>query len=203
MTKPRLMYFDAPVSRGEECRLALWLANVDFEDVRVKSAEWPGIKASTPFGAMPVLELPGKPALAQANAILVMIGREHDLHPRDTFEAARHEMMMGHVEDLRTLIVPTMRMGDVEKKAAREALVADALPRWIANTERQLGDGPFFAGPELHVVDLKLYLSVRWLTNGSLDHVPTTLVAPASKLMRVHDAVRDDARVRAWYARSH
>ena len=35
MNKPKLMYFDAPVSRGEECRLALHIAGVDFEDVRV------------------------------------------------------------------------------------------------------------------------------------------------------------------------
>ena len=28
MSKPRLSYFDAPVSRGEECRLALAIAGV-------------------------------------------------------------------------------------------------------------------------------------------------------------------------------
>ena len=41
MAKPRLIYFDAPVSRGEECRLALHLAGVDFEDVRIKFDAWP------------------------------------------------------------------------------------------------------------------------------------------------------------------
>jgi len=39
MTKPKLTYFDAPVSRGEECRLALHLAGVDFEDIRIRSAD--------------------------------------------------------------------------------------------------------------------------------------------------------------------
>jgi glutathione S-transferase len=37
----RLIYFDAPVSRGEECRLALHLAGIDFEDVRINAAAWP------------------------------------------------------------------------------------------------------------------------------------------------------------------
>ena len=60
MTKPRLTYFDMPVSRGEECRLALHLAGVDFEDHRVTFADWPALKPSTPYGAMPVLELPGQ-----------------------------------------------------------------------------------------------------------------------------------------------
>ena len=57
MTKPRLIYFDAPVSRGEECRLALHLAGVDFEDVRINPAAWPAMKEQTPYGGLPVLEL--------------------------------------------------------------------------------------------------------------------------------------------------
>src|SRR5512140_767473 len=72
MTKPKLIYFDAPVSRGEECRLALHLAGVDFEDVRIKPADWPAMKPQTPYGGMPILELPGQPPLAQSNAILVL-----------------------------------------------------------------------------------------------------------------------------------
>src|SRR5215218_1119747 len=109
MMKPKLTYFDAPVSRGEECRLALHLAGIDFEDVRIKGADWPQMKAKTPYGSMPVLELPERPPLAHSNAILVMIGRKHGLHPRDEFEAARHEGMMQHVEDLRGVVAPTIR----------------------------------------------------------------------------------------------
>src|SRR5882762_1873216 len=101
MAKPKLTYFDAPVSRGEECRLALHIAGVDFEDLRIKFEAWPALKPQTPYGALPVLEMPGCAPLAQTNAILVLIGRGHGLHPADAFEAARHEAMMNHVEDLR------------------------------------------------------------------------------------------------------
>ena len=93
MAKPKLIYFDAPVSRGEECRLALHLAGIDFEDARVKFDAWPALKPQTPYGAMPVYELPGRPPLAHTNAILLLIGRAHGLHPTDEFEAARHEGM--------------------------------------------------------------------------------------------------------------
>jgi glutathione S-transferase len=48
MNKPKLTYFDAPVSRGEECRLALHLAGIDFEDGRIKIADWPALKERTP-----------------------------------------------------------------------------------------------------------------------------------------------------------
>jgi prostaglandin-H2 D-isomerase / glutathione transferase len=203
MTKPKLTYFDAPVSRGEECRLALHIAGVDFDDVRIKREDWAALKPTTPFGSVPVLELPGRPALAQSNAILVLIGRQHGLHPEDAFEAARHEAVMCFVEELRAKVSPTIRIADeAEKKKAREELALSYLPTWGEKAERQIGDGPFFGGAKLHVVDLKLYMTVRWFAGGKVDHIPATIFAGFPKLTRVHDAVRDDARVKAWYAKS-
>ena len=202
MTQPKLIYFDAPVSRGEECRLALHIAGVDFEDVRLKREEWLALKPTTPFGSVPVLEMPGKAPLAQSNAILVLIGRQYGLHPKDDFEAARHEAMMCHVEDLRGAVGPTLRITDEsEKKKAREALVATFLPKWAEQAEKQIGDGPLFGGTQVHVVDLKIHMAVRWFLGGKVDHIPATIFSAFPKLSRVHDAVRDDARVKAWYAR--
>lgn len=201
MSKPRLIYFDAPVSRGEECRLALHLAGIDFEDVRISPAAWPAMKDQTPYGAVPVLELPGKPALAHSNAILVLIGRRHGLHPADDFEAALHEGMMQHVETLRTVVGPTLRMGDAEKKAAREALVAGFLPEWARAAERNIAGRPFFGGEKIHVVDLKIYMAVRWFSSGKVDHIPATIFNDFPRLTGVHDAVRDHAGVKSWYAR--
>jgi glutathione S-transferase len=202
MTRPRLTYFDAPVSRGEECRLGLHLAGIDFEDNRISQAAWPALKDQTPYGTMPVLELPGHPPLAQTNPILVLIGRRHGLHPGDDFEAARHEAMMQHVEELRHNVSPTLRMGDAEKKAARDALVAGFLPAWGKAAERNLGSAaPFFGGATIHVVDLKLHMAVRWFLGGKVDHIPATIFAAFPKLMGVHDAVRDHPGVKTWYAR--
>ena len=201
MTKPRLIYFDAPVSRGEECRLALHLAGIDFEDVRISTAEWLAMKESTPYGGLPVLELPGKPALAHSNAILVLIGRRHGLHPADDFEAARHEGMMQHVETLRAVVSPTLRMEEHEKKAAREALVAGYLPAWARAAERNILNAPFFGGDKLQVVDLKLHMAVRWFIGGRVDYIPSTIFADYPGLVAVHDAVRDHPGVKAWYAR--
>lgn len=160
------------------------------------------MKPTTPYGGMPVLELPGKPPLAHSNAILALIGRQHGLHPTDAFEAARHEGMMQHVEDLRGVVGPTNRISDPEaKKAAREGLVATFLPAWATHAERNITGEPFFGGAKLHVVDLKLYMAVRWFISGALDHIPATVFAGFPKLLRVHDAVRDHAGVKSWYAK--
>lgn len=202
MSKPKLTYFDGPVSRGEECRLAFHIAGVDFEDERVKRADWAALKPTTPFGSVPYLTMPGQAPLGQSNAILVLIGRRHGLHPKDDFDAARHEAMMQHVEDLRASITPTLRMTDEDaKKAARAELAAGTMLTWAANAEKHIGDGPFFGGTALNVVDLKIHMVLRWITSGALDHVPPTVFAAFPKLNRIHDAVRDHVAVKAWYAK--
>ena len=43
--------------------------------------------------------------------------------------------------------------------------------------ERNIERGPFFGGDRIHVVDLKLYMAVRWLNGGKVDHIPATIFA--------------------------
>lgn len=61
--------------------------------------------------------------------------------------------------------------------------------------------GPFFAGNKLHVVDLKLFMIVRWFATGTVDFIPSTVFEPFPKLSGVCKAVGNDARVKAWYVR--
>jgi glutathione S-transferase len=202
MTKPRLIYFDLPGSRGEECRLALHAAGVDFEDVRIPRAEWPALKPKTPYGALPVLEWPGKPALGHSIAIMTLIGRKFGLHPADEFEAARHEGLMESVEELRHKVTPALRMADeAQKKAAREELAKDAIAPWGTFVEGQLGNGPFVAGDKLNVADFKLYILTRWFVSGTLDHIPKTVLDHCPKLMRLYHAVGDHPTVKSWQNR--
>ena len=202
MNKPKLIYFDAPTSRGEECRLALHLAGLDFEDARVARADWPALKPQMPYAALPVLELPGHAPLAQTNAILVLIGRRHGMHPTDDFEAALHEGMMQHVEDLRATVGPTLHLTDAEKKPAREALVTGFLPAWATAAERNIVAAPFFGGAKISVVDIKLYKVVDWFIGGKVDHIPATIFVGYPKLTGIYEAVRNHPGVKAWYAKA-
>ena len=203
MSKPRLIYFDFAGSRGEECRIALHLADVDFDDVRVPTAEWPLLKPQTPYGSLPVLELPGKSPLAQSNAILVYIGRQYGLHPKNDFEAAQHEALMDYVEDLRHTVGPTLRISEeTQKRAAREELARAYLPTWGTNVENQLTDHSFVGGDTLHVVDIKLYMIVRWFASGTVDHVPPTVFDHCPRLKRVFSEVGEHSGVKAWLERT-
>jgi glutathione S-transferase len=203
MTKPTLTYFDFSGSRGEECRLALHLAGIDFIDNRVKPGPaWAELKPTTPFGSMPTLELPGKGTFAQSNAILTLVGRKHGLHPTDEFEAARHEALLAFAEDLRHNVSPVLRIKDEpERTNKRNEIATTTIPTWAGYVERQLGDGPFVAGAKLNVVDIKLYIVMRWFISGGVDLVPATVFDTFPKLRRLYDAVADHAGVKAWQAR--
>lgn len=202
---PKLTYFDFPGSRGEECRLALHLAGVEFEDNRIKGETWPQIKATTPYATLPTFELEGRGILAQTNAILIYLGREHGLHPQANWEAARHEELMSAVEELRAVLVPTLRLSDPdEKRRAREDLAQNYLARWGACVEGQLeqmGAGPFVAGDAIQVADLKLYITARWFSSGKLEHIPTDLFADHRRLCGIEQAVAAHPKIVEWYAR--
>jgi glutathione S-transferase len=198
----KLTYFDIPRSRGEECRLALFVAGVPFEDERLKSDAWPARRPSTPFGALPVLTVEGKGLLAQSNAILRYIGSAYDLHPTDPFEAARHEGILGAVEDLRVRLSQVNRVQDpAEKKRAREEFASGYLQEWGGFVERQISDGPFLGGSKLNVADLKLFVGASSFMTGTFDHIPTDVFKAFPKLTLLVDAVKHHPKVEAWYAR--
>ena len=202
MPKVTLTYFDFPGSRGEECRLALFLGNVPFEDERIQGADWPARKAATPFGALPVLTIEGHAPIAQTNTILRMVGRHHGLHPSDQWETARQESLMEAVEDMRGKLGPMMRIKDeAEKKRAREEFASGFLPEWAAQIERQLGEGPFVGGATINVVDLKLFVAMGPFLRGNIDYIPATIFQPYPKLLRVFEAVKSHPKVLEWYAR--
>jgi glutathione S-transferase len=201
MTRYKLTYFDAAASRGEECRLALHLAGLPFEDERLSGGQWAARKESTPFGALPVLAVDGR-QLAQSNAILRFIGSQHGLHPAEPFEAALHESVMGAVEDLRTRMGPIIRIKDeAEKKRARQEAAAGYLQEWGAAVERQIGTGPFLAGAKPCVADLKLFVAAGAYLKGTIDYIPTDVFRAFPKLLRLVEAVKQHPKVVDWYAR--
>ena len=200
MMKYKLTYFDFSGSRGEECRLALHAAGVHFEDCRLSQEQWARLKPTTPYGAVPVLEAPGKPPLAQSNAILTYVGRRYGLHPEDAWQAALHEAILASAEEVRAALSPTGKISDPEqKKQAREELASGYLQSWGRAIEQQI-KGPFVAGDRLMVADIKLFQIVSSLTSGVIDYIPKTVFSAFPKLEGVHAAVTQHPKIAEWRA---
>jgi len=201
MSRPRVTYFDFAGSRGEEVRLALAIAGVAFDDNRVKSDDLARLKPDLPFGALPVFEVPGHGVFAETNAILRLIGRLHGLHPDDPWEGARHDAVLEACEELRQRVSATSRITDpAEKKAARQALAADYIPRWASGIEKQIGAGPFVGGARPAVADIKIHMIAKALSGGTYDDIPTTVLDPFAKLKAVAQGVAGHPAVLAWYS---
>ena len=194
----KLTYFDFHGGRGEPARLALSMGGVPFEDDRVPFSDWERRKPDTPFGTLPMLERDGQ-ILAQSNAINRYVGNLTNLYPSDPWQAALCDETMEAVEDISSMIVATLFLPDEEKKAQRKVLVEGPLPFYLTRLQRRLDErgGQYFAGERLSVADLKVFVWLRHLKSGALDHVPTDLVdRVAPKLVEHYERVKNEPGVK-------
>ena len=197
-----LTYFDFDGSRGEVARLAMHIAGIPFEDRRIARKDWAALRDSTPFQAVPTLEVDGQ-VIAQSNTINRYVGKLAGLYPADDWQAARVDEIMDAVEDITTRIAGTFTLDDEAKKSAREALSSGSIPRFLRQIEARLraGGGEWFAENRLTVADLKCYLWIRWLKSGALDHVPADVVDQHAPLLVKHlERVASHPKIAAYYA---
>jgi glutathione S-transferase len=169
----------------------------------VAPSDWPASKLGTPFGALPVLEVDGQ-TLAQSNAINRYVGKLADLYPSDAWQAALCDEVMEAVEDINTKLAATFFLPEEEKKTQRKALVEGPIPFYLMRLQQRLEEhgGHYFAADRLTVADLKVFVWIRHLKSGVLDHVPADLpdrVAP--RLVEHYERIKNDRRVRAYYAK--
>src|SRR5690348_12540185 len=177
MAKLKLTYFDFDGGRGEPARLAMHIAGIAFEDKRIPGPEWPKHRDAMPFRAMPVLEVDGK-VITQSNTINRYVGKLAGLYPKDDWQAAVCDEIADATEDISSRIGATIALDDAGKKKAREALASDALPRHLETLQSRLqaAGGEYFADRRLTVADLKVFMLIRWLRSGVLDHIPKDIV---------------------------
>lgn len=181
---------------------ALTIGAVAFDDDRVKFADWGSRKPGTPFGALPVLELDGQ-TVAQSNAINRYVGKLAGLYPSDAWQAALCDEAMDAVEEIATKVWSTMPLPAAEKKAQRESLAAGPLSYSLARLQHRLvaQGGRYFADGRLTVADLKVFVWIRHLRSGQLDHVPVDLPDRAAPLLvEHHERVKEHPAVKAYYA---
>ena len=188
MTKIKLTYFNHSNGRGEVARLAMAVAELPFEDQCIAMADWPALKVEMPFRAIPVLEVDGG-VISQSNAINRLIGRLTQLYPEDPWQAALCDEVMDAVEDILSKIVATFFIpGDEEKKKARESLVNGLIPVFLTRLQAYLEarGGEYFADSRLTVADLKVFVFLRSLRSGSIEHIPEDLIDSKAPLLLQH-----------------
>ncbi len=201
MKKLKLSYFDFNGGRGESARLALSMANIEFEDQRVVFKDWPSLKGSMPFGAMPVLAVDGT-QLAQSNSINRYVGKLSNLYPSDPYQALLCDETMDAVEEVVAKISATMFLDDDAKKAKREAVASGPMTLYLSHLQTNLTarGGEFFADNRLTMADLVVFIWVRGLRSGHLDYIPADLVDTVAPLLVEHqERVAQTPAIVAYY----
>ena len=178
------------------------MSGIPFEDDRVPPSEWGSRKTQTPFGALPVLDADGQ-VLSQSNAINRYVGKLGDLYPSDPWQAALCDEAMEAVEDITNKIGATLFIPEEQKKAQRKELAEGPIPFYLIRLQQRLEahGGSYFAANRLTVADLKVFVWIRHLKSGALDHMPADIpdrIAP--KLVEHYERVKNDPRVVAYYA---
>ena len=202
MPSYKLTYFAFDGGRGEPVRIALHAAGVDFEDERLNFAEFSEMRQTTPFNALPVLEVDGA-VFTQTNSLLRYVGKLAGLYPADHLQALYCDEVMSVFEDINHQVGQTFGMQGEALRLAREKLTDGWLTVFLQGLDRLLarGGGEYFADHQLTVADLKAFVQVRSLRSGILDHVPTDLVDRLSPALVEHQLrIEAEPKVVAYYA---
>ena len=203
MPSLKISYFDVHGGRAEPVRLALAIGGIAFEDHRFTFPDFAEVRKTAPFGQVPLMFVDGV-AVTQSDAMLRYAGKLAGLYPSDAYQALLCDEVAYVVEEAGVAMGPTFRMTGDEQKAARQALVNGSMPvylKWLQN-QLQAHGGQFFADNRLTVADLKVFVDVRALNSGRLDHIPKDLVATVAPALNEHMArVAQTPAVAAYYAK--
>ena len=201
---PRLVltYFDLDGSRGEPARLAMHIAGIAFEDRRIPWKDWPALRDSMPFKAMPVLEVDDQ-VITESNTINRYVGKLAGLYPKDDWQAALVDEVMDAIEDIQVEIEETIALAPKAKRKAREELSEDLLLRFLQQIDARLkrGGGEWFVENRLTIADLKCFVWIRSLKSGKAEYFPADIVdRNAPLLARHHERVDTHPKIAAYYA---
>ncbi len=209
--KIRLFYTQIPFWRAEVSRLALYIGNIDFEDVRmtwredfdtmIETGKLP-YGVTSPFRQIPVMEVDGQ-VVGQTGGIARFCGKLSGLYPKnDDMLAAQIDQILDAATDITNLVGLTMREKDLNKrKLERQKLSKETLPKWLGYLETILQKNTlseWFAGEKMSIGDLAIWRLLGWIISGKLEYVPTTLLNTFPKLTKLYKNIDSHPKVQEW-----
>jgi prostaglandin-H2 D-isomerase / glutathione transferase len=207
--KIKLIYLNIPFWRAEIGRIALYIGNIDFEDVRISRDEFLRSRKTgklddgtvIPFRQIPCLNVDGK-SFNQTGGISRFCGKISGLYPiKNAVDAALIDQIIDMATDITVLLGPSLKEKSEEtKKIMREKLARGALVRKISYLEELLEEGKedWFVNQKISIADLAIWRLIGWLTSGMIDYFPSDLLAPFPNLKRVFLNVERHPKVIEW-----
>ncbi|MHC8603586.1 glutathione S-transferase family protein [Arenicellales bacterium IMCC58067] len=211
--KLTFIYFDFPFWRAEVGRIALFMGGIEFENRLVDGDEFNRVQqtghlddgTSIPFHQLPCLIIDGVP-IAQTAGIARFCGKLSGMYPKDDdLLAGQIDQFLDFATDITELIFSTSRDDDdLIKKAKRETLASDDLPRKLQMLEKCINaESQWVVGPQLGLADLAIWRMMGWLSSGIVDGIPATLLSAFPKTAAVCRAVDAHPQIQDWVAKTY
>lgn len=220
-SRAKLEYF-AIEGVAEQVRIALSVADVPFDDVRVTWGEWSSRKPTTKYGQLPQLTLPDGTLVTESMAMLRLAGEadpEGKLYPSDVGARLKVEQALGLVGDLQKKWMPCLYVGmrpqafghppkeewadaDSVIEGLRSGFIANELPRFMgffADLLKESG-GKFLTGEDMTIADIAAYMQIGYFRRGIADYVPKDSLEPYPDVLAFMGRVEGHPKVAAYKA---
>lgn len=202
----KLIYLDHHYWRAECARIALYLADVPFEDARMGYDDMYASGALT-FGTFPALVVGGKGCISQTQAIAAYVGKLTGFYPSDPFLQAKADEAIDGLTDISDLVTDTMQERDPQRKIQwRQHLVSrdgriTMLFNGLESLCTQNGSNGHLAGTDWTVSDFAVWRAVGWFSSGTIDGIPRDYIKRNfPQLFAIHAAVDVLPKVMQWKA---
>ncbi|XP_072038013.1 S-crystallin SL11-like [Amphiura filiformis] len=201
MPSYKLTYFNGR-GRGEPIRLMFAAKGVPYEDNRIEFKDWPQMKASTPLGSLPILEINGKQKLVESKAINRYMAREFGFYGKNNMESTRIDIVTEIIADIWSKLTDAIFEKDEAKKAKQlKKVFTETGPKKLEFLEKFLGENDggksYFVGTSITLADIDFihvmsyYLFPGQNDNG-LDKYP--------KLKALLQRASANEKIAAWIA---
>lgn len=201
----KLSYFDLP-GRGEAARLCMVVGGIAFTDDRVAFADWPRLKAETPWLTLPYVELEGGRRIAQTHAILRFLGSQTTprLYPTDLVQAACVDELLDAVNDIQVVVnAAGQGLPPEEKEAKRkEAVESGTAYTLLSKLDSYIaanGAGGHAVGDALTIADIKIFTALTFIVSGFFDGVPATALDGFSNIQAVRKTTALVPQIKSYY----
>ena len=206
--KLKFIYVDTPFWRAEGGRIALFMGDIKFDDVRIKREDFSTAKETgtlsdgtvLPFHQIPCLVVDDV-SIAQTGAIARFCGKLSGLYPtHNDVNAAKIDDFIDYATDLTVMIDNTPNKTDEEKKIkARRDLATGPLKRKLSMLEKNISsDSEWLVTSNISIADVAIWRLLGWLSSGILDGMPTDLLSGFPKIRKLCLAVDKHPKIQKW-----
>ena len=211
--KLTFVYTDLPFWRAEVGRLALFMGDIDFSDLRITNEEFLRLRDSghlddgtlIPFHQIPCLIVDGV-SISQTAGIARFCGRLSCLYPKNNdLLAAKIDQFLDIATDITVLVSAAGKVDkDGKSTVNREQLFKGDLSRKLGMLNKNIDEpSEWIVGSDISVADIAIWRLIGWLSSGMLDGIPITLLEDFPKIRRVCRAVDAHPKVQEWISRTY